>query len=67
MGRRRKEEQTVFRLESYEIAKIRQDEMLRNAERSRLARINRRERGTNDLRTVLHLLTLRQLTIIRQG
>jgi hypothetical protein len=57
----------VFRLESYEIVKMRTDELLRDAERARRARINRRERGTNDLRTVLHLLTLRQLTIARQA
>ena len=58
----------MFRLESYELAKVRQDEKLRDAERARLAaRINHRERGTNDLRTVLGLRTLHQFTIIRQG
>ena len=67
-GDERKEEQTVFRLESFQLARDRHNELLRDAERERLAaRINRRERRKNDLRTVLNLLTLRQLTIARQA
>lgn len=58
----------MFRLESYELAKARQDEKLRDAQRARLAaRINRREHRTSDLRTVLGLLTLHKFTTIRQG
>jgi hypothetical protein len=58
----------VFRLENFETVKIRQNEMLRDAERARLAaRINRREHRKIGLRTVLNLLTLRQLTIARQA
>ena len=58
----------MFRLESFPLARDRHDELLRDAERERLAaRINRRERRKNDLRTVLNLLTLRQLTIARQA
>jgi hypothetical protein len=68
MGKRRKEEQTVFRLESYEIAKIRQSEMLRDAERARLAaRINRRERKAGGRRIDLRLLALRPLIAFRQA
>ena len=57
----------MFRLESFPLARDRHDELLRDAEHARLAaRVNRRERK-NDLRTVLNLLTLRQLTIARQA
>ena len=58
----------MFRLESYEIAKIRQNEMLRDAERARLAaRINRRERKAGGRRIDLRLLALRPLIAFRQA
>jgi hypothetical protein len=68
MGRRRKEEQTVFRLESYQIGKIRQNEMLRDAERARLAaRINHKERKASGRRIDLRLQALRPLIAFRQA
>ena len=58
----------MFRLESYEIAKIRQNEMLRDAERARLAaRINRRERKAGGRRIDLRLLARRPLIAFRQA
>ena len=58
----------MFRLESFEIAEIRQNEMLRDAERARLAaRINRRERKSSDRRIDLRLRALRPLIAFRQA
>jgi hypothetical protein len=58
----------MFRLESFEIAKIRQNEMLRDAERARLAaRINHREPKSSGRRIDLRLQALRPLIAFRQA
>ena len=58
----------MLRLESYQIARIRQDEMLRDAERARLAdRVNRRERKSGDRRIDLRLQALRPVIAFRQA
>ena len=58
----------MLRLESYQIARIRQDEMLRDAERARLAdRVNRPERKTSGRRIDLRLRALRPMIAFRQA
>jgi hypothetical protein len=58
----------MFRLESFELVKIRQNEKLRDAERARLAaRINRRERKASGRRIDLRLRVLRPLIAFRQA
>ncbi len=58
----------MLRLESYQIAKIYQNEKLRDAERARLvARINRRERKASGRRIDLRLRALRPLIAFRQA
>jgi hypothetical protein len=58
----------VLRIDTYNIARLRQEEMRRGAERGRLAtRVYRPERETNDRRIDLRLRALRPLIAIRQA
>jgi hypothetical protein len=58
----------VLRIDTYNIARLRQEEMRRGAERARLAtRVYRPERETNDRRIDLRLRALRPLIAIRQA
>ena len=58
----------MLRIDTYNIARLRQEEMRRGAERARLAtRVYRPERETNDRRIDLRLRALRPLIAIRQA
>ena len=61
----------MLRLESFEIAKIRRDEMLRDAARARLARRvdrpDRPDRQTSGRRIGLRLQALRPMVTFRQA
>lgn len=58
----------MLRIESFEIVRLRQDEMLRDAERARFAaRFNRRQRETSGRRFDLRLLARRPLIAFRQA